>query len=67
MGIDVYTHMGVKTNDSLVVGEEGCKRNLFDWHKDFGKKYFVYQFSWKVFYLKQRIKMITQKEFNIDM
>jgi hypothetical protein len=30
--------MGVKTNDSLVGGEGGCKQNLFEGHKDFERK-----------------------------
>jgi len=38
----VFTHTGVKTNDSLAGGEEeSCKKKLFKEHKDFGRKYVV--------------------------
>jgi hypothetical protein len=30
--------MGIKTNDCLLGGEEGCKQNLFEGHEDFRRK-----------------------------
>jgi len=50
----VYTHVGVKM--ILWWVERKAVSNNYMNGKDFGRKYVIQQFSWKVFYLKQLTK-----------